>query len=118
MTQMIPSQQALRDETHFRILRLLHENPELRQRDLARTLGVSTGGIHYALRALIDNFIAAPDKRRYAYVLTPKSITQKAALTARFLDRKLAEYDALEIEIEIETLRSELHAGNEEGADT
>ncbi|MBW7922706.1 MAG: MarR family EPS-associated transcriptional regulator [Rubellimicrobium sp.] len=121
MPTKIPSRQALRDETRFRILRLLHENPELSQRELARALGVSTGGVHYALRALVDkglvkigNFTAAPDKRRYAYVLTPGGIARKAALTARFLDRKLAEYDALVAEIA--ALRAELDAGDAEGA--
>lgn len=47
------------------------------------------------------NFTAAEDKRRYAYVLTPKGIAQKAAIiTKRFLARKLAEYEALRDEIE------------------
>lgn len=77
------------------------------QRDLAKAVGVSTGGIHYVLNALLDkgllklgNFTAAEDKRRYAYVLTPKGITKRAELTKRFLVRKLAEYEALKTEIE------------------
>ena len=39
------------------------------------------------------------DKRVYAYLLTPKGIAEKAALTARFLRRKMDEYDALKAEI-------------------
>jgi len=76
------------------------------QRDLARAVGVSTGGIHYVLTALVDkglvklgNFTAAADKRRYAYVLTRKGISEKAALTKRFLKRKRIEYEALREEI-------------------
>ena len=52
------------------------------------------------------NFTAADDKRRYAYVLTPKGIARKAALTRAFLVRKLEEHDALKKEIE--TLHREL----------
>jgi EPS-associated MarR family transcriptional regulator len=96
-----------REDAHFRILRLLHENPEMSQRDLARAVGVSTGAIHYVLAALVEkgliklgNFTAAEDKRRYAYVLTPKGVTRKTMLTRRFLARKMAEYEALKAEIE------------------
>lgn len=97
----------LQEDTHYRVLRLLQENPEMSQRELAQAVGVSVGGIHYVLNALIDkgmvklgNFTAAEDKRRYAYVLTPKGIAQKAALTGAFLARKMEEYRALKEEIE------------------
>lgn len=77
------------------------------QRELAEAVGVSVGGIHYVLNALIEkglvklgNFTAADDKRRYAYVLTPKGIVQKAALTREFLARKMEEYWALKQEID------------------
>jgi EPS-associated MarR family transcriptional regulator len=74
---------------------------------LAQAVGVSTGGIHYVLTALLDkgviklgNFTASADKRRYAYVLTPKGIAERARLTRNFIIRKMAEYEALKIEIE------------------
>lgn len=77
------------------------------QRELAKAVGVSVGGIHYVLNALIEkgfvklgNFTAAEDKRRYAYILTPKGIAEKAALTRRFLVRKMEEYEALKAEID------------------
>lgn len=77
------------------------------QRDLAKAVGVSTGGIHYVLQALLDkgllklgSFTAAEDKRRYAYVLTPKGIAKRANLTKRFLVRKMAEYELLKAEID------------------
>lgn len=86
------------------------------QRDLAEAAGVSVGGMHYVLNALIDkgfvklgNFTASEDKRRYAYILTPKGIAQKAALTHRFLKRKRAEYEALRAEIE--ALQAEIGDG-------
>jgi len=86
------------------------------QRELADAVGVSVGGIHYVLNALIakglvklGNFTAAEDKRRYAYVLTPKGIARKLALTRAFLARKLEEYEALREEIEALKLESDSH---------
>ncbi|KZX99930.1 MarR family EPS-associated transcriptional regulator [Sulfitobacter sp. HI0040] len=95
------------DDVRFRVLRLLEQNPEMSQRDLAQAVGISTGSVHYVLKALVDkglvklgNFTASEDKRRYAYVLTPKGISEKAALTRRFLIRKMTEYEMLKTEIE------------------
>jgi len=104
---MTTQRDKLREDVQFRILRLLQDNPEMSQRDLAKAVGVSTGGIHYVLNALLDkgllklgNFTAAEDKRRYAYVLTRKGIAAKADLTKRFLVRKMAEYELLKTEID------------------
>ena len=104
---MTSKRTKLQEDTHFRVLRLLQENPEMSQRELAEAVGVSVGGIHYVMNALIDkglvklrNFTAAEDKRRYAYVLTPKGIARKAALTRAFLARKIEEYDSLKEEID------------------
>ena len=104
---MTTQRDKLREDVQFRILRLLQDNPEMSQRDLAKAVGVSTGGIHYVLNALLDrgllklgNFTAAEDKRRYAYVLTRKGIAAKADLTKRFLVRKMAEYELLRAEID------------------
>ncbi|SIS92522.1 winged helix-turn-helix transcriptional regulator [Phaeovulum vinaykumarii] len=44
----------LQEDTHFRVLRLLRENPEMSQCELARAVGISIGGMHYVLAALID----------------------------------------------------------------
>ncbi|MDT0684543.1 MarR family EPS-associated transcriptional regulator [Roseicyclus sp. F158] len=103
---MASKRTKLQEDTYFRVLRLLQENPEMSQRELAGAVGVSVGGIHYVLNALIDkglvklgNFTAAEDKRRYAYILTPKGVARKAALTRAFLVRKIEEYEALRGEI-------------------
>ena len=106
--QLVTTQRdKLREDVKFRILRLLEDNPQMSQRELAKEVGVSTGGIHYVLNALLGkgllklgNFTAAKDKRRYAYVLTPKGMSEKADLTQRFLARKRAEYAALKEEID------------------
>ena len=100
-------QQQLQEDTHFRVLSLLEQNPEMSQRDLARALGVSLGGVNYSLKALIErgmvkahNFSKSERKLAYAYVLTPHGIAEKTKLTARFLRRKLEEYEALKAEID------------------
>ncbi len=104
---MAGQQEKLREDAQFRILRLLHETPEMSQRELAKAVGISSGGVHYVINALVEkgliklgNFTAAEDKRRYAYILTCKGIAAKADLTRQFLERKIAEYTVLKAEIE------------------
>ena len=103
----------LQEDARFRILRLLQHNPEMSQRDLADAVGIGLGSVNFCLKALIDkgmvklgNFSAAEDKRRYAYILTRKGMAEKADLTRRFLNRKMAEYEALKFEID--ALREEI----------
>lgn len=77
------------------------------QRELAEELGVSLGKTHYLVKSLIDvgwvkldNFQRSDNKWGYAYLLTPKGIVEKAAITARFLVRKQREYSDLQLEIQ------------------
>ena len=51
---MTSQRSKLQEDTHFRVLRLLQANPEMTQRELARAVGISVGGVHYVLNALID----------------------------------------------------------------
>jgi EPS-associated MarR family transcriptional regulator len=94
-------------DVHFRTLHLLEEQPTLTQRELAEKLGISLGGVNYCLKSLIDvghikagNFKKNPDKSAYLYLLTPEGVVEKAKLTAGFLRRKMAEYQALKKEID------------------
>ena len=96
-------------------MRILQENPDLTQRELADQLGMSVGGLNYCLKALIDkgfvkmqNFQNSKNKFKYVYLLTPQGIAEKLMLTSRFLKRKMEEYEALKIEIE--ALKSEVDA--------
>ena len=98
----------IQEDARFRILRRLHENPELTQRELGEQVGISLGAVNYCLRALIErglvkanHFSRNPNKFGYSYVLTPAGIAEKTLLTGRFLSRKLAEYDALRVEIDV-----------------
>lgn len=104
---MAGQRRNIQEDVRFRVLRLLEDNPEMSQRELSRAVGISVGGIHYLLSALLEkgliklgNFTAAKDKRRYAYILTAKGMAEKAAITRRFLARKIEEYEALKAEIE------------------
>ena len=42
------------EDLHFRVLKLLQDEPDLSQRELAQRLGVSNGKLHYCMKALID----------------------------------------------------------------
>lgn len=110
---MTSRQAKLQEDTSFRVMRILQDNPDLTQRELAERLGISVGGLNYCLKALMEkglvkmkNFANSKNKFGYIYVLTPTGMAEKAAITNRFLQRKMAEYEALKAEIE--ALRSEV----------
>ncbi len=106
------SRQAnLQEDTAFRVMRLLEKTPDLTQRELADRLGISLGGVNYCLKALIEkgfvmmkNFSNSKNKFGYVYVITPRGLAERAALTQRFLKRKMGEYEALKAEIDALTL--------------
>ena len=94
-------------ELEYRALKILEQQPDLTQRQLAAELGVSLGKTHYLVKSLIDvgwvkldNFQRSDNKWGYAYLLTPKGIVEKAAITARFLVRKKQEFNNLQLEIQ------------------
>ena len=94
-------------ELEYRALKILEQQPNLTQRQLAKELDISLGKTHYLVKSLIDvgwvkldNFQKSDNKWGYAYLLTPKGISEKAAITAQFLVRKRDEYSALHEEIE------------------
>ncbi|WP_111640042.1 MarR family EPS-associated transcriptional regulator [Marinomonas shanghaiensis] len=97
----------LDDEYRYKILKELQQDPNMSQRALAKRLEISLGKTNYCLNALIekgmikaDNFKNSTNKMGYLYLLTPKGIEEKIALTQRFLQRKLKEHETLEKEIE------------------
>jgi EPS-associated MarR family transcriptional regulator len=103
----------LQEDTNFRVMRLLEENPDLTQRELAERLGISVGGLNYCLKALtlkglvkMKNFAHSKNKFGYVYMLTPSGMAEKAAITHRFLRRKIEEYESLKAEID--ALRQDL----------
>lgn len=117
---MISRQAKLQEDTYYRVMRILQDNPDLTQRELAKKLGISVGGLNYCMKALMKkglvkmkNFSNSKNKFGYVYLLTPSGMAEKATLTHRFLLRKMDEYEALQTEIE--ELRSEVEnlAGKE-----
>lgn len=100
---MVP---PLTDEVRYRFLKSVGERPGASQRELARELGISVGKTNYCLRALIEkgwlkvrNFRRSDNKTAYLYVLTRSGMRERAKAARAFLERKMAEYDALEREI-------------------
>ena len=101
------------DATRLAVLRLLAQQPQLSQRELSVALGVSLGKTHYVLHALLDkgllkvrNFRRSDNKVAYAYVLTPRGVSEKLRMTRGFLKRKETEFDSLRRTID--SLRTEL----------
>jgi len=97
---------VLEDELRYKLLKALEQDPNLSQREMAKVLGVSLGKANFCINALVEvgwvkakNFKNSTNKLRYAYVLTPKGIDEKSAVTKRFLQRKIAEYEDLQQEI-------------------
>jgi len=102
-----PDNNSLTSELQFRVMRLLEANPQMNQRELSKSLGVSLGGVNYCLNALvakgsikIQNFRNNKNKWVYAYLLTPQGVAEKSSLTGSFLKRKMREYQRLKEEIE------------------
>ena len=96
-----------REQLRLEVMRVIEANPEMSQREIARELGVSLGGVNYAMKALVErglvkakNFGRSDTKLGYVYVLTPAGMKQKRELAASFLSRKLAEYEVLRRDIE------------------
>jgi EPS-associated MarR family transcriptional regulator len=91
----------------YKLLKLIEGNPGMSQRRVARELGISLGKVNFCLNSLIQaglikvaNFKNSHNKAGYMYLLTPRGIKEKARITARFLQWKIREYEALQVEIE------------------
>jgi EPS-associated MarR family transcriptional regulator len=94
-------------ELEYRALKLLEQQPDMTQRQIAEELNVSLGKTHYLIKSLIDvgwvkldNFQRSDNKWGYAYLLTPNGIIEKAVITAQFLTRKQREFNDLQLEIQ------------------
>ena len=103
----------LTEEYRYKILKALESDPHISQRELARRLNISLGKTNFCLKALVEkglikaeNFKNNPNKKGYLYLLTLSGIEEKAALTKRFLERKIKEHE--ELTAEIESLRCEV----------
>ena len=67
----------------YELLKKIHSNSKISQRNLAKALGFSLGKLNYCLKALkkkglikIQNFKKNENKLEYSYLLTPKGLLQ------------------------------------------
>ena len=95
-------------DLEYQVLKIIEDNPNLTQRQIAKELGLSLGKTNYLIRALFDkgwvklrNFRKSNNKIGYLYLLTPSGIVNKTKLTEQFLQRKSQEYARLKEEIRI-----------------
>jgi EPS-associated MarR family transcriptional regulator len=104
----MPNKKIIIDQDiHFKILDILDKNPTITQRDLAKRIGISLGGVNFCIKALIEighikinNFKRNTNKSSYLYLLTAKGLTNKIILASGFLKRKMIEYEELKKEID------------------
>tara|TARA_B100001063_G_C16298090_1_gene327001 strand:+ start:138 stop:449 length:312 start_codon:yes stop_codon:yes gene_type:complete len=89
-------------ENQLDLIYLIEKDGKASQRQISQKSGFSIGKVNYCLKALIDigfikihNFNNSNNKLRYAYILTPKGIQEKKAITKQFIIKKKQEYDKL-----------------------
>ena len=90
----------------YKLLKEIEQNPVLSQRTLAEKLNVSLGKINYVLSGLINKGLIKaqrlktdPKNIRWSYLLTPKGISEKIIITRHYLDKRLQEFDKIQVEI-------------------
>lgn len=89
-------------------MQAITENPNIAQRQLASLLGISLGRAHYCLESLIEvgwvkvgNLRRASNKLNDVYILTSSGMAQKTVIMREYLQRKIEDYTALQLEIEV-----------------
>ena len=89
-------------EDQLELLHIIEGGAYVSQRQIAQKTGLSIGKENYCLKALIDvgfikvnNFNKSTQKLKYVYILTPKGIREKTAITKNFIAKKKEEYDKL-----------------------
>ena len=77
------------------ILNHIKENPDTTQADLATQLGVAVGSVNWYIKRLVNKGyikVTQMERRRLRYLLTPKGISERARLTASFMQASLHWY--------------------------
>tara|TARA_B100001113_G_C20908493_1_gene534549 strand:+ start:105 stop:404 length:300 start_codon:yes stop_codon:yes gene_type:complete len=94
-------------QDHFNILRKIHKNPRVSQREMSKDLNLSLGKLNYCLKELkkkglikLKNFKNNPKKINYLYILTPEGLSEKTKVTIDFMKRKMQEFDELKKELD------------------
>ena len=83
-------------EDHIDLLHTIEKDGNASQRKIAGSTGLSIGKVNYIIKALIDvgfikinNFNNSNKKLEYAYILTPKGMQEKVAITKHFIIKNL-----------------------------
>ena len=89
-------------EDQLDLMHIIQCDSNASQRQIAQKTGLSIGKVNYCVKALInigfikvDNFSKSTQKINYAYILTPKGVKEKAAITKQFIIKKKQGYDKL-----------------------
>ena len=93
--------------TELDLIVLRKLNQITNQKSLSQEIGISVGKVNYIINALVDKgfvkatrFVNSKNKIQYKYMLTPDGIVEKVNLTKIFIERKKAEYEELQKELE------------------
>jgi len=89
-------------EDQLDLMHIIETDGKASQRLISQNSGFSIGKVNYCIKALINigfikikNFNNSNNKLDYAYILTPKGIKEKKAITKQFIIKKKQEYDKL-----------------------
>ena len=89
-------------EDQLDLMHIIEKDGTASQRLISQNSGFSIGKVNYCVKALIDigfikihNFNNSNKKLNYTYILTPKGIREKTAITKQFIIKKKQEYDKL-----------------------
>ena len=89
-------------EDQLDLMYIIEKDGKASQRLISQNSGFSIGKVNYCLKALKDigfikihNFNNSNNKLNYAYILTPKGIKEKTAITKQFIIKNKQEYDKL-----------------------
>ena len=89
-------------EDQLDLMHIIEKDGKVSQRLISQNSGFSIGKVNYCVKALIDigfikihNFNNSNKKLNYTYILTPKGIQVKTAITKQFIIKKKEEYDKL-----------------------
>ena len=89
-------------EDQLDLMHIIEKDGNASQRLISQNSGFSIGKVNYCVKALVDigfikihNFNNSNTKLNYTYILTPKGIREKTAITKHFIIKKKQEYDKL-----------------------
>ena len=89
-------------EDQLDLMHIIEKDGNASQRLISQNSGFSIGKVNYCVKALVDigfikihNFNNSNKKLNYTYILTPKGIREKTAITKQFIIKKKQEYDKL-----------------------